>query len=207
MKMSNIWFLSDTHFGSDSINIKCNRPSNWEDLLSESIKCKVKPGDTLIHLGDVVGDGFNFKKNVLRDINCKRKVLVLGNHDKHFSDIHGIWYFDKIYQRGTNPFLIENFDDLGIKIAIRLSHEPLIFDEEIQKKVKDDEFITTSIPVVLNIHGHLHNLAKIESVFPHFNVSVEEISYELISLNEILEKKKNDIINYYNKLIDLGLIN
>lgn len=207
MKMSNIWFLSDTHFGSDSINIKCNRPSNWEDLLSESIKCKVKPGDTLIHLGDVIGDNFNLKKNVLRDIDCKRKVLILGNHDTCLSDIHSICYFDKIYQRGTNPFLIENFDDLGIKIAIRLSHEPLIFDEEIQKKVKDDEFITTYIPVVLNIHGHLHNLAKIESVFPHFNVSVEEISYELISLNEILEKKKNDIINYYNKLIDLGLIN
>lgn len=204
--MSNIWFISDTHFGSESIKSKCYRPDNWQNLLLDNIHKKLGPDDTLIHLGDIGTLRFSSYEPFFREINCKNKTLVLGNHDTCLSDIDKEFEFDCIYPRESKPFLIEKFDSLGIKVAIRLSHEPMIFDEEIKKRVKDDDLIEDPIPIVLNIHGHLHNLAKIESVFPHFNVSVEETNYDIISLSEIMEKKKKDIITYYNKLLDLGLI-
>lgn len=93
--MSNVWFTSDTHFGHANIVRAC---SNWSDpekcrdftsiedhdnYLIEQLNKKVKPTDTLYHLGDF-GLGFAWKDRIfkLRErIKCERIKLIFGNHD------------------------------------------------------------------------------------------------------------------------------
>jgi calcineurin-like phosphoesterase family protein len=84
--MSDIWFISDTHFGHNSILKHCKRPfSNVQNhdtaLLYEIVKT-VKPRDKVYCLGD-----FIWKR---REIAAYFKVIrgkwtvVPGNHDENF---------------------------------------------------------------------------------------------------------------------------
>jgi calcineurin-like phosphoesterase family protein len=96
--MSTIHFTSDTHFGHTNIVIGV---TNWpeevrerscrnfqsieemDELLLDRINTRVKPGDTLYHLGDwSFGDFENILKYRKR-IHCRNVHLILGNHDHH----------------------------------------------------------------------------------------------------------------------------
>ncbi len=80
--MSNIYFVSDTHFSHRNILTYCARPfasieemnetliQNWNDI--------VKPQDTIYHLGDF---GIGDVVPILRRLNGN-KILIIGNHDK-----------------------------------------------------------------------------------------------------------------------------
>lgn len=94
-----IWFLSDTHFGHGNILKYCHRPfSTIEDhdqTIIDNINKLVAPGDILYHLGD-----FAFKhawskikcnrseivKHYRDKIKCNNIILIMGNHDPHFSN-------------------------------------------------------------------------------------------------------------------------
>jgi calcineurin-like phosphoesterase family protein len=93
--MSNIWFTSDTHFGHQNLVRAC---SNWtqkdkcrdfasveehDAYILEQLNRRVKPQDTLYHLGDFgLGYAWRDRMKSLREmIRCQRLILLLGNHD------------------------------------------------------------------------------------------------------------------------------
>lgn len=83
--MANIWLTSDTHFGHANVIKYCNRPfaslEEMDETLISNWNARVKPGDTVYHLGD-----FHLGKSQdLAGYRARlngRIVLVLGNHDR-----------------------------------------------------------------------------------------------------------------------------
>ena len=83
--MTDIWFTSDTHFGHSNVIKFCNRPfdsaKQMDEALIASWNARVKPNDTVWHLGD-----FGFYKTydelnaVFSQLNGN-KYLIAGNHD------------------------------------------------------------------------------------------------------------------------------
>lgn len=164
--MTNIFFISDTHFGHANI-CKFTRDDGlplrpWNDINQMDLDFiskwnhKVGPNDLVYHLGDVVMNRNHI--SIVSRLNG-RKRLVLGNHDTCTSDQYG-QYFERVY--GAHKF-----EDMW------LTHIPVH---------EDSIFPRTNV----NVHGHLH--AKQIANPAYFNVSVELINFEPIALEELRSK-------------------
>lgn len=85
------WFSADSHLTHFNIIKYCNRPfstvNEMDDVLIGNINKYVKPNDTLWHLGDFCfgprdTEGFlRCAENHRKRINCKKMILIWGNHD------------------------------------------------------------------------------------------------------------------------------
>ena len=99
-----VFIISDLHFeGEHCKKMNPDWPEPEEQI--EQINRIVKKNDTFICLGDVG------KADYVKQINAKRKILLLGNHDARGAYKE---YFDEIY---TGPLFIAE--------KILLSHEPV----------------------------------------------------------------------------------
>lgn len=82
--MSASWFTSDTHFGHANIIRHCSRPFESVEAMDQAIidriNERVRPNDTLYHLGDFAFRGASPAEYRAR-IRCKNIVLIVGNHD------------------------------------------------------------------------------------------------------------------------------
>ena len=84
-----IWFTSDTHFWHKNIINYTHRPFDPSDVegMNEAIveewNSKVKPNDTIYHLGDVAFCGVGKINDILSRLNGYKR-LVCGNHDRGF---------------------------------------------------------------------------------------------------------------------------
>lgn len=171
--MSDIWFISDTHFFHDNIIRYCGRPFANSDLMNECIidnwNATVKPGDKVYHLGDVAlgissagHDNYDLHR-LLRSLNG-RKRLIVGNHDNLKSDVLQN-NFDKIE-------LWNGFHSQGV--AFTCSHIPLPLEH-----LRDGDVC---------VHGHIHNH---EIANPHYvNVCVEHTGYTPIHMDVLVERIK-----------------
>lgn len=169
--MTNIFFISDTHFGHKNIlNFKRKngeplRPFYDIQEMDESIvknwNSVVKPQDRIYHLGDVV---INRKALSILDRLNGKKVLIKGNHDifklKDYTP-----YFEDIRAYKIMP-----------KHGIICSHIPIHPDSLSRWKA--------------NVHGHLH--ANNLNDDKYINVSCEQINYTPISFDEIMVKIKDE---------------
>jgi len=165
--VSNIFLISDTHFGHANIISFLNddgtrvRPhwNNVDDMDEDMINRWnhiVGPNDKVYHLGDVVMNRRYLK--LVERLNG-RKELVLGNHD----------IFD--------------------------TSEYLKYFKRVHGSVKLDSLVLTHIPVhpdMLprwsrgNIHGHVHGNSLTDPLYT--NVSVEVIDYTPIPFDIILKE-------------------
>lgn len=82
--MSKLFFTSDHHFGHENIIKFCNRPftdaKEMNEVMIQRWNEKVKPRDTVYHLGDF---GLTYKENlatILEQLNGKIH-LIAGNHE------------------------------------------------------------------------------------------------------------------------------
>jgi calcineurin-like phosphoesterase family protein len=159
--MSEVFLISDTHFGHKGIinfsGAKSYRPFNTiEEHDAELVKrwnSVVGKRDIVWHLGD-----FCFGKRnlpIAAELNGLKK-LVLGNHDMYATDDY-LKYFHKVY--GACEF----------KGAI-LTHIP----------VHESQFSR----YFMNVHGHLHS--NILSDPRYFNVSAERVDLTPIPWDEVL---------------------
>lgn len=178
--MSNIFLISDTHWGHANIlGFKDDkgvllRPEfscveEMDEAMVDNWNKVVGKNDKVYHLGDVAMG----KRGLVNLSRCNgTKVLVKGNHDKETLNEY-VKYFKDI--RGSHQF---------------------------------DGLLLTHIPVhtgslarwPTNVHGHLHSYSVRDSNDVHdpryFCVSVEQIGYTPISL----ENLKKDILYRKEKL-------
>ena len=164
--MTNVFLISDTHFGHvgatkwmDSDGVKIRPWDSIEEMdaaLIENWNSVVKQEDKVYHLGDV--SMTHRPLELLSQLNGK-KILIKGNHDTqklkyytpHFYDIRGAYEL----------------------AGMLLTHVPVHDSQKYRYEA--------------NVHGHLHN-NKIDDPW-YINVSVEQINYTPISLEEIISRK------------------
>jgi calcineurin-like phosphoesterase family protein len=173
------WVISDTHFGHTNSWEKFKladgsplRPftstEEMDETMIERWNAKVKPGDTVYHLGDVV---INKKYLHLVSRLNGRKILIRGNHDIFGDDDYYNVGFEQIH--GVRVF-VDKFI---------LSHIPL-----------HPDCVTERFKV--NVHGHLHaneimideTLMSSSYIKPdprYLCVSVERTNYEPLHFDEV----------------------
>jgi calcineurin-like phosphoesterase family protein len=156
--MSNVFLISDTHFGHTNIIKYCDRPfasaDDMDEALVENWNATVGPYDKVYHLGDVA---MSHKKLPILERLNGTKILIKGNHD-----IFALKYYTPYFKdiRATH--------ELG---GLILSHIPL--HESESRRFSG------------NVHGHLHE--KTLKQLWYRNVSVEQINYTPISLDQVLQ--------------------
>lgn len=178
--MGTKWFISDTHLGHYNI-LKFiveggERLRPEFDSLEEMHECifqnwaeRVKPGDTVYHLGDVALGKLG--RSVMKRINTLpgNKRLIRGNHDLYNDREYYDAGFQKIYGvRQLN--------------GVWLTHVPMHTQSAYAERC------------IGNIHGHLHSYVILKKSpysnttiqdLKYFNASVERIGYKPIALETI----------------------
>lgn len=169
-----IWFTSDTHFNHANVIEYSNRPFSDLDEMTETIvdrwNAKVKPGDTIYHLGDFALS-WGKKHAELCDSLIERlhgqKWLIVGNHDRDEVTKNLRWHKVTHYH--------EIKVDLGgeHKQRIVLFHYPLRTWNQIHRGA-------------WMLHGHSHgNLTDIGG--KTMDVGVDCHEYQPISIEEVAE--------------------
>lgn len=171
--MVKIYVISDTHFGhenslkwTDSEGNKL-RPFNTVEELNNTMITNwnntVKPEDHVYHLGDVV-----IKKEYLELVKQLNgyKRLVSGNHDIFDTRLYLEAGFDKVCGARAFP---------GLKVI--LTHIP------IHSECLKEGWI--------NVSGHLHSNCLSDRRY--INVSVEQINYTPVLLEDILNQRRKEL--------------
>jgi calcineurin-like phosphoesterase family protein len=171
--MTDIWFISDTHFfhenilkfvDKDGVRIRAEFASvdemNW--TMVERWNAVVKPQDKVWHLGDVAfktTEKADELDNLLGKLHGHKRMLV-GNHDNLKSQAI-MRHFEKVEL--WKGFKAEGFT---------CSHIPLRLDS-----LRDG---------AVNVHGHTHQ--NLMSEPGYVNVCVEVRNYTPIHLDEIAKE-------------------
>ena len=158
------WLWSDPHLGDRAMLGAWNRPFRDVEHMNRNLlahwRRRVRPGDTLICLGDVAHpDALQDPRFELDLRACPgERLLILGNHDVGLrAELAGAG-FDVQHAAAvcdTRPVLV-------------LTHLPL-------RRVP---------PTAVNAHGHLHDQAA--PTPRHRNLSVERTGYAPVRLDEVL---------------------
>jgi calcineurin-like phosphoesterase family protein len=175
--MSNIFFISDTHFFHNNIIKYCGRPENHEELIIERWNNTVGKDDIVFHLGDLafkLSERENDIKEIISKLNG-HKILALGNHDHRKKD----WYYSIGFEEVEDIFFLEDFF---------INHYPLVWNDHSREKeialIKERKALFAENGCSKVIHGHIHN-ANVPTPENHFNVSVEVVDYTPVSFEEI----------------------
>lgn len=163
VKTRDIWVISDNHFGHHNIIRYCDRPFDSVDHMNEIMiqnwNSVVKDGDIVYNLGDIYIGGSGQVLHRLKG----RKRLILGNHDN-----------------GKDQYLQRHFQKIDVwrmfpEFGLVLTHVPIHMGED--ESIRKYE---------LCVHGHIHqhNLKSNK----HRNVSVEQINYTPIHIEELRVK-------------------
>ena len=161
------WIISDTHFRHEHIIQYAGRPfscvSEMDDAMVSNWNSAVGKDGQVVFLGDFSLAPGGVVKSFRKALNGKI-ILFLGNHDRS----HSVkWWLDAGFESVIEyPIIYKNF--------FILSHEPV-------------DWISERLPV-LNIHGHIHEKTIYNLQNNHYNVSVENINYTPVRLQDILNK-------------------
>ena len=162
-----IWFTSDTHFGHANIIKYSDRPfadiQEMDETLIANWNERVKPDDTVWHLGDVSFHNSARTRAIIDRLNGT-KCLVLGNHDHRAS---------KMLELG--------FDMVDEKTAVvhRNIPKPLYLSHRPQYR-EDVRWI--------QLCGHVHNqwaTKRYTNGLIIINVGVDVRDYAPVSIEEI----------------------
>ena len=157
-ELENVWFTSDTHFGSEKTITKAARPfDNVNQMNKEIIKqwnSVVKPNDIVYHLGDF-GDLQHLNK-----LNGKIR-LVMGNHERKEN-----MTVEKLLSYGFDAVYENNAVIVADGLTVNMCHEPSKHNNK-----------------MFNLFGHLHNLILLK---PYgVNVGVDCHHYQPINFDRI----------------------
>jgi calcineurin-like phosphoesterase family protein len=187
-----VFFTSDLHFDHENAIIFDSRPfANIEEMRKELIRrwnAKVKPGDIVYVLGDMIWkmqDGEIHE--LLKQLNGQI-ILIKGNHDRF------------IKNATTKKLLagIKDFDDICVELK-----------DGTKKRVVLSHYFMPFYPGAryqgIHLYGHFHNsqehrdaIEVIEMLkakgyhIEAFNVGCMHWNYEPVTLDEILESDENE---------------
>lgn len=133
-----VWVISDTHLWHFKLERLGVRPEGFTEILRDNCLRLIKPGDLVIHLGDVSMYKDSELAGWMNDMPGNW-ILVRGNHD----------HKSTFYQNRGFVLAVEYFVQKVNGLTILFSHEP---------------FSPLPADVDYNIHGHLH---KQDSVAPN----------------------------------------
>lgn len=186
----NIFYTSDTHFGSERALNLSKRPFNtveemdWK--LIENWNKVVHINDTVYHLGDF---GSLWPKKYLNG----NIILILGNYEKEDIEKNQMIYselenkFDKVYK---DPIILDNKNNKFI-----LCHEPLtgleIYNKEIIKEKNTEDIFV--------LFGHIHGRQKIKKF--GIDVGIDAHNYFPISEKDIFFYKKAINEGFYDEQV------
>jgi len=170
---------SDLHLGHKNIHKFRDQFSTAEEhheVVFDNFASNIKKSDSVFFLGDIAFD--DHWLNRLSEVKCRKKTLILGNHDTERLSIVDI----------VNSGAYDAIHSLFSKRNCWFSHCPIHYGEFRGKE--------------LNIHGHLHDkkIRKMNTIATdciyvtmiddhmYFNACVEHTDYKPISFEEILER-------------------
>lgn len=171
----NYYITSDTHFNHSHLIDLSDRKSGFEKKILNGFKV-LKPGDILIHLGDICIGGDKEVGQIFRALQKKgiRTILVRGNHDhKSYS-----WYLEN------------GWDFVCEQMVMKFMGKNILFSHILEINLQGDVFAN----IDLNIHGHYHSHSRLGSAYDHSNhylIAIEEKNYIPESLKNIIEKHGN----------------
>lgn len=148
------YLITDTHIGHKNIVRLANRPENFDELVFNSWRARVKPEDTVIHLGDVAWGEESLKR--FADLPGHR-ILVKGNHDA----MPDAAYMEAGFVPVCAELLI-TFD--GMRVLF--THRP--------------KFGHTAD---INIHGHVHDLHREDFSRLYLPMALERMGYRPVAVN------------------------
>lgn len=170
--MSNIWVISDTHFGHENIIEYCDRPfSNAVEMDLQMLDLwnqTVRPEDKVYHLGDVyMGCSNGHADHILSRLHGHKR-LILGNHDA-----------------GKDKILYKNFERISMwrifkEFGLLLTHVPVHPDNISSIGKRNDG---TPYHELTNVHGHIHNNPSPEGRYRC--VCVEQVNYRPVNIEEL----------------------
>jgi len=170
--MANTWVIADSHWGHTNILAYCNRPHNADELMVAAWKKRVKPADTIWHLGDLMLPKWQVKEWWQHRIAALpgHKHLILGNHDHRLS--------------------VSQFTTMGFEVH----KKPVWFNWGEQVVVMSHWPYQGLDYFDLNLHGHTHNNAyhssmasfQREKLRKYRNLCVENTNYAPVSLEDAL---------------------
>lgn len=125
------YLISDPHFNHDLIETHCDRPKNFTDLILRNYNATVKPEDVTLFLGDIIIGNRRKISDILRELNGRKILAALGNHDY----CHSLtWWMRNGFDFAAEATVYRN---------VYLTHKPATF---------------LPYGCKLNVHGHLHNI-------------------------------------------------
>lgn len=137
-----IWITSDTHYSHKNLvrsltswrdsegNIPEDSTRDFDSVESmneailKGINDNVKSNDWLIHLGDFTLGPKNTILEFRKKIKCKNIILILGNHDKHFSEDLIQEYVSLGHFKAIKHYAEIKINDMGNFVV--LCHYPII---------------------------------------------------------------------------------
>jgi calcineurin-like phosphoesterase family protein len=187
LRMSNIWFISDTHWGHANIIKYSNRPyadvQEMNEALIDNWNALVKPEDTVWHLGDFAFMSITEFKSVLRRLNGKINV-VLGNHDKLITENR-----DELLTQG-NIVSIQNYAEvqIGKKFLVLFHYGQRVWNKSHHNSI--------------HLYGHSHGSLPPYGRSVDVGVDCKEITpeYRPINLEEIfkyMEKRSKKQVDHH----------
>jgi len=169
------WFTSDYHLGHANIIRYCKRPFKSLEEMNKVIirnhNQRVKPGDTVFHIGDFCfrnsPGGKRGEGDILKSIDYEKQlngkiIFIKGNHDKN----------------NSTRTIIENIKIKYGGKEINLVHSPKHFDYRYG----------------LNFVGHIHGNWKCKRVYYQkkcidlINVGVDVWNFRPVSFEEIYSR-------------------
>lgn len=170
-----IWVTSDTHFYHKKLVTGGYRPEGYEELIFADWEKKVRPGDMVIHLGDVVFGKPEEKEATLVRLKALPgyKILLRGNHDKPRYD----WAWDEVL----------DVDRILTERDCIFSHRPI--------SVATWGWVPEN---GLIFHGHLHNgshrrdepQTQAAKDHRHRLVCLETMGYGVFALPDLIERER-----------------
>ena len=205
------YFISDLHFFHSNIfkyePIRKEKFKDHKNYIQSIIKkwnSKVQKDDEVYILGDLFV-GYNqikrdlelkvtqdeFAKSILYKLNGT-KYLVRGNHDKKTDT----WY-KKVGIKDIYSYKVLDYIYNSEHFRFFLFHYP-ICDDYYKKQgnswIKEIQEGVIKEKVDIVIHGHTHSNVWCQNVdnnfIHHFNVSVEQINFEPVSIENIIQEHK-----------------
>ena len=155
--------FSDLHLGHENIIEYCDRPflslTDMENTLWDYLAAELASDKVLVVVGDMaMREALNAVTwQQIRDLDCRQRHLVIGNHDL----------------TGAGQLRAQGFDHVW-SLMVSGGEPPLIWTHYPLNEVPDG---------TINIHGHVHDDPPRRT--PHINVSVEQLDYAPVPLTAL----------------------